>query len=307
LKKLYLKKNNMKKFILTILLCIAAGFAANAQDKNSDLLVEMPVAPQSITRLDQRCNYIVSRFWDKFNPKSSFSSLDRMEKTFGQFVCLTPYATADTVHMAVDHLISVVQKAKPENLVTLAQIAEKWIYADTAEYLSEELYFPFIEAVVKDKKAKGALRPRYEAQYTQLLNSRVGCKVEQLNYIKPDGSRGSLDEVTAQFVLLFFYDPDCLDCRLEKTRLAADYSIQKLIESGTLAVLAIYPDEPTDEWRSDAAQMPDTWFVGAYPDADRVFTMRNKPEVYFLNSERVISVKDVAISNIIDSFKQFVN
>jgi hypothetical protein len=287
-------------------MCIAASFAAPAQDY-SDLLVEMPVVPKNITLLDQRCNYIISRYWDKFNPKSSFSSLDRLDKTFGQFICLTPYATADTVHMAVDHLIDVVQKAKPENLLTLAQLAEKWVYADTAEYLSEELYFSFVEAVVKNKKAKGPSRARFQAQYDQLLNSRQGCKVEQFNYIKPDGTTGSLSDITAQFVLIMFYDPDCLDCSMAKTRLSADYSVQKLIENNQLAVLAIYPDEPTDEWREDAAKMPENWIVGAYPDADRVYTMRRQPEIYFLNSNRVISVKDVPVDNIINAFKQFVN
>ncbi len=287
------------------MLGLAAGLAGLAQT-NSDLLVEMPVAPDNITRLDQRCNYIISRYWDKFNPKSSFSSLDRLDKTFGQFVGLTPYATADTVHMAVDHLISVVQKAKPENLLTLAKIAEKWCFVDTAEYLSEELYFPFVEAVVKDKKAKGPERARFQAQYDQLINSRVGCKVPSLTYTKPDGTKGSIDEVTAPHVLLFFYDPECTDCRFAKTRLAADYSVQKLIDDNVLAVMAIYPGDADADWRADAEQLPQSWVVGANPDIDQHFTMRFKPEIYYLDAERTIRVKDVPVDNILNTFKQFI-
>lgn len=298
--------SNMKKYILSLILCVAAGLAATAQN-TSNLLVEMPQAPESITRLDQRCNYIISRYWDKFNPKSSFSSLERLDNTFGQFISLTPYATADTVHMAVDHLISVVQKAKPENLLTLAKIAEKWVYADTAEYLSEELYFPFIEAIVKDKKAKGPERARFQAQYDQLLNSRVGVKVNSLSYTKIDGTTGSLNDITAPHVLLFFYDPECTDCRFAKARLSADYSLQTLIDNNIVAVMAIYPGDADEDWREDAKSLPESWIVGANPEIDRKFTMRYQPEIYYLDAERTIRVKDVAVDNILNTFKQFIN
>lgn len=304
--KFFERLSNMKKYILSLILCVAAGLAATAQN-TSNLLVEMPQAPESITRLDQRCNYIISRYWDKFNPKSSFSSLERLDNTFGQFISLTPYATADTVHMAVDHLISVVQKAKPENLLTLAKIAEKWVYADTAEYLSEELYFPFIEAIVKDKKAKGPERARFQAQYDQLLNSRVGVKVNSLSYTKIDGTTGSLNDVTAPHVLLFFYDPECTDCRFAKARLSADFSLQTLIDNNIVAVMAIYPGDADEDWREDAKSLPESWIVGANPEIDRKFTMRYQPEIYYLDAERTIRVKDVAVDNILNTFKQFIN
>lgn len=296
----------MKKFILTVLMCVAASFGATAQD-NSDLLVEMPVVPKDIVKLDERCNYIVSRYWDKFNPKSSFSSLDRLDKTFGMFVSLTPYATADTVHLAVDHLIKVVSKAKPENLVTLAQIAEKWVYADTAEYLSEELYFRFVEAVHNNKKAKGALRARFDAQYEQLANSRVGAQVEPFTFTMLDGSKGSLKDVSASFILLFFYDPDCADCRLAKVRLSADYSIEKLINKGALSVVAIYPGEADAEWRAEAEQLPKSWIVGASSEVDRKFTMRYSPEIYHLDRNYIVREKDVPVDDILAAFKQFAN
>jgi len=104
----------------------------------------------------------------------------------------------------------------------------------------------------------------------------------------------------------FFYDPDCIDCRMAKARLAADYSIEKLIEANELAIMAIYPGEADAEWREDAKQLPETWIVGAYPEADRKFTMRVQPEIYYLDKERNVRTKDVAVDNILSAFKQVV-
>lgn len=291
-------------FAIIMATLIFAPVATWAQNDDAELLVTMPVPPKTVERLDERCNYIVDNYWKTFNPKASFSNLKRLDATFGQFVAFTPYATADTVHAAISTLLKNVAAAKPENLVTLASIAEKWCYADSAEYQSEELYFPFVEAVATNKKAKGALRPRFEAQYRQLRDSRVGCKVQNLTLQRPDGTYTGIDSISAPLMLLFFYDPDCTDCRLAKARLAADFTIGALIRNNTLAIVAIYPGEPGDEWRNDALTLPKDWVVGALPDADLHFTMRNQPEIYYLDPDRIIRVKDVPVDNILTTFRQ---
>ena len=66
----------------------------------------------------------------------------------------------DTVHMAVDRLIDKVKKSGP-NTLTLAQMAERWLWADSAEILSEEIYLPFAKAAATHKKISNADRARF--------------------------------------------------------------------------------------------------------------------------------------------------
>lgn len=293
----------MRKLISILFFTILASVVAPAQVDDPDLLVTMPVPPQSITRLDQRCNFIVENYWKTFNPKSSFSSLDRLDKTLGVFFDVTPYATADTVHLAIDRLIEQVVKAKPENLLTLTKMVERWCYADTSEYLSEELYFPFVEAVALNKKVKGPLRARFVNQYNQIKNSKVGTTLENFEFIRPDGSKAQFNSITAPQLLIMFYDPSCTDCRLAKARLSADFVLNSLIDADVLAILALYPDEPNDEWRADAESMPSNWIIGALPEAESMFTMRLQPEIYYLDLNRRIAAKDVVVDNIMQAFR----
>lgn len=293
------------KRLLTAITAIIIAAAPAVFAAETDLLVDMPTPPKEITRLDERCNYIVINYWTTFNPKSSFSSLDRLNKTMAMFMNFTPYATADTVFLAIDRLTQLVSKASPENLITLASMAEKHCYTDTCEIFSEDLYYPFVKAIATNKKAKGPLRDRFIAQYKRIENSRIGSKVENLEYILADGTKSNLDSISTEHILMLFYDPECTDCRLAKARLAADFTLNALVRNKTLSIIALYPDEPDDAWREDAADMPKGWIVAALPDADTMFSIQHQPEIYYLDGEHTIKVKGVSVDNILNTFSQF--
>lgn len=296
----------MKKFV-AIICSLLLAINASAQEADKELLVTMPVVPSSLTSLQSRSSYIIDKYWDTFNPKSSFSSLSRLDHTLDQFFSIAPYANADTVHASIHKLVEKVGKAKADNLVVLARIAESKVASDTSEYISEEIYFPFVEAVATNKKVKTAEKARYVAHYNQLNNSMVGKQIADFEFTRPDGSKGQMSDVKSDHVILFFYEPDCSDCRMAKARLAADIAIPTYVNAGILTVMAIYPGEADDAFVEGAKDLPENWVVAAYPDADKYFTMRAKPQFYYLNNTngiRTVSAKDMPVDNILLAFNQ---
>ena len=182
-------KRLIQIFALTIAAACSLSLTAQTAPADPNLLVTMPSPPDRLTTLTQRCNYIVDNYWKTFNPKSSFSSQERLNHTLGTFFGFVPYSTADTVFMSIDGLLKQVAKAKPQNLLDLARMAEGWTYSDTAEVRSDELYFPFVEAVALNKKVKGAEKARFVYQYKQLLGSRLGQLAPDFEMTLRDGSR----------------------------------------------------------------------------------------------------------------------
>ncbi|MCH5219321.1 MAG: DUF5106 domain-containing protein [Muribaculaceae bacterium] len=270
-----------------------------------DLLVDVPVPPAEITKLDERCNYIIDNFWKHFNFKSAFSSHDKMEATLGQFIAVAPYATADTVYAAVDNLIKGVEKADAKNLVPLAQMVERWCGTDTAEYASEEFMLPFAQAVANSKKIKGPEKEYYSAMAQRLGNSRTGVKPADFTFTTPDGTTERFSDVTQPTVLLFFYDPNDFQSRLARTRLGNDYVVKTLTQHDLLKVVAIYPGEPDETWQADIDGISDQWIIGAAPGIDKWFTIKGYPQMYFLDEDRVITDKNFSTDAIIQYFGQF--
>lgn len=282
----------------------ALSMTAQKTPDYANLLVTMPSPPDRLTTLTQRCNYIVDNYWKTFNPKSSFSSKDRLNQTLGTFIGFVPYATADTVFASIDGLLKQVAKAKPQNLIDLARMAEGWTYCDSAEVRSDELYFPFVEAVATNKKVKGPEKERFVYQYRQLLGSRLGQQAPDFEMTLRDGSKKKFSEVTQRHVILFFYDPECDECRATKTRLDADFTISTLIKRRQAAVVAVYTGDNPD-WAADSADLPQSWVVGAAPQAETLYTMNAQPEIYYiLGDTRQIQAKDLSATELIEAFRR---
>lgn len=298
----------MKKLILSTIIFIGLCIAAGAQtDNKPDLLVDIPKVPERIERLDERCNYMMMKFWERANLKSVFSSPDKLDATFGQFLAYAPYATADTVRLAIDNLIKGIEKADAKNLAKLGALAEKWCGHDTCEYASEELMMMFADGISKSKKFKGPEKARYQAMAKRLSNSRTGAIPGDFEFFYPDGTKGKFSDIESSSYLLFFYEPDCIDCRLGRTRLGQHYVIKTLQNHNLLKVIAIYPNEPDDQWKADIEAMPDNWIIVSSPDIDELFTITHSPEIYYLDKDRRIESKGFSVNTAIRYFDQFLN
>ena len=293
------------KHISRFLLVVVAFVVFSARGQETQLLVSIPQPPAQMETLRERCNYIVDNYWKHFNYKGAFSSVDRLDATLGEFIAVTPYASADTVFAAINSLIAGVEKTDGKNLVTLARLAEKWCATDTSEYRSEELMIPFAQAVAKSKKVKGPEKEYYRLMAQRMTNSRTGVAPADFEFTVSDGSTGRLSEITTPTVLIFFYEPDDFDSRLALTRLGSDFVVKTLSRHNMLKVVAIYPGTPTEQWYADAESMPDDWVTGAAPGIDEWFTINRKPHLYYLDEDRVITDKDFSVDAAIMYFNQF--
>lgn len=231
----------MKKIALTIFLAICSIAITPALAQDSDKPFVYPSIPDSKTTLSERCNYLVFHFWERCNLKEIFTRKKDVDKAMSDWLSFMPYATADTVHLAIDTFLADVVKTGADNTLLIGKTAEKYLYTDTAEIYSEELYLPFCKAVANHKKVGKADKARFQAQAQILENSSLGVKAPAFEYVTVDGEKKSFGDVISSRIILFFNDPDCFDCMMARTRLSADYNTNQLIERGLVKVVCIYP------------------------------------------------------------------
>ncbi len=299
----------MRKFIyLVLLLLLPTGtFAQNngsttrVIDPDAGRLFPYPVVPDSKTLLDQRCNYLVYHFWDRANIKQTFSTISRLRDAFGDWASFMPYATADTVMLSIDRYIASVEKAGGKLVPDMVEIAEHWFRGDSAEYASDELFLPFCKAGARAKKADEATRERYARLAKIIESSGLGHRVPDIQFTDTAGVSHGLDEVIASRVILFFADPDCVDCSLTKARLAADYNLEQMIERGLAKVVVLY--DPDSDWQQAAGSCPAAWVTGAAADLDEYFELHTLPTLYYLDGRHRVLAKDVEIDNLLTGLR----
>ncbi|MDE6277743.1 MAG: DUF5106 domain-containing protein [Muribaculaceae bacterium] len=262
-------------------------------------MFKYPEVPSEKVLLSERCNYLVYHFWDKANLTTAFSAKQKLNSTLGDWFNLMPYATADTVHIAIDALISKVEK-NGKNLQTLAEMAEGWLYSDTADIHSEEIYLPFAKAAAENKKIDKASRARFASQVQVMETSAVGATLpESLSFTDSKGARRKFSDIEGRSILLCFLDPMCQDCALGMVRLAADPHLRDLAERGEMTIVMLYPNESDERWESKVATMPTWWISGTMPDADEYFDLTFIPSYLLLDDSKKVMTKDLTVEQIL--------
>lgn len=283
----------MKKIIISLLFIIAT-----LPIYADDIFFQYPQAPENLTTLSQRANYVVEHFWDKCNLKSAFSSRDKMTKAFRDYITYMQFAAKDTTISSINNLIKTVQKT-PKNMLTLGEIAEETLYGDSAMFWSDELYLYFANAVINTKKLSKAEKARYKHHSTVLTNSMVGSKLPNFTFTTPKGEKVEFDSVNAPAIILFFNDIECADCQLAKVRLATNINLNKLIDNGVIKIVTIYPGEPSKEWETEVESYPNNWIIGVNEDIYDMFDMRTSPTIYQLDDKHTIIAKNLNVEGII--------
>ncbi|MCM1067876.1 MAG: DUF5106 domain-containing protein [Muribaculaceae bacterium] len=292
----------MKKFLTVILAALALMCTLPARAASGDLFI-YPVPPDTMLSLQPRCDYIVLRFWDRCNFGTAFDKYpEKLNAAFGDWISIMPHASADSVHTAIDKLLKRFEKKGPETLA-LATMAENWLYSDTAQFSSTEVYLPFVRAAAAHKKISKADRARFEHQKSVIESSSTGSTVPDIPFTDASGAKGSLAQVKAGSILLFVNDPDCLDCTMARIRLSADPNARELIDRGELAVVSIYPGDTDDEgWEKARAASDPKWVTVAMPDADNYFDLRSTPLFLFLNRRHRVLATDLDIDYLLGAF-----
>lgn len=293
----------MKKLFIGILVFISLLAAATTAKAASGDLFTYPSPPDTMVTLEARCNFIVSRFWDRCNFGTAFKSPAKLNAAFGDWIAIMPYANADTVYNSIDKLLARFEKKGPETL-SMAMMAENWLYSDTAEMRSTEVYLPFARAAVSNKKISKAEKARFESHVKIIESSSVGSIVPDIPIIYADGSKGSFASVQGASILLFFNDPDCMDCNFARIRLSADPNTRELVERGELTVVSIFTgDIHNDGWQKSIDSTPQGWLTVAMPDADVYFDLRRSPLFSFLNARHRVLVSNLDVDYLLGVFR----
>ena len=225
------------------------------------------------------------------------SKTAKLKSTFSDWISMMPYANADTVHVAIDNLLAKVAK-NPQHTLALASMAEEYAYSDTSELRSAEIFLPFAKAVVANKKISQSDKNHYASMIQILENTQLNKPVRHLEFTTVDGSTRKLDNYRTQMILVVFSDGDCIDCSFTRARLSSNPNINTLLERGLLTLIYINPVKPDNSWLQTAASYPANWVVGAMPDANKWFEIKNDPTILLLDGRHKLLAKDFTLEGL---------
>lgn len=294
----------LRNYLFSIIL-IFSGINAFSQSVGDDEkiaikpLFEYPTAPENLSDLNQKCNYLVEHFWDKLDTKSKkVVDQNALFHAFTVFISPMQWADKEVSHNATDKLISKISK-NPTLTLQMTKAAEEAIYGPRAEMFIDEIYLKFLNAIVKNKKVSDLYRSRYEKQLTALEGSMPGKTAPAFNFIDREGET-KLFTPTGNYTLIEFGDPSCYDCKMTELKLEANAAISDLVKRGKLNI-CFFVTTPDDSWVESTKEYPSSWIVGSAEDADEKYDIRLKPTLYIIGPDGKILNKNISINTAINT------
>lgn len=291
------------------------GQQAAKTEKKEDTTVrtfEMPTVPSMITDPGERAKYLVQHYWDKFDfTDTAYIHLpDITEQALTNYIDLMKYVAPDVASSSIKGMM---HKATADStfFAYMAGLYEKYLYDPNSPMRDESLYIPVLESVlaapVLDEVNK--IRPAHLLELA--LKNRVGEPATDFTYTLANGKTGTLYNVKADYLILFFYNPDCHACKEITGQMVASPLIEQLEQNKKLKILAVYPDEDLEAWRKHIPDVPANW-INSYDSQitlknDEIYDLKAIPTLYLLDKDKKVILKDVMLGQLMEYLQMQTN
>ncbi len=305
-------------FVCAVLVCASCGgqrakktggeaaaeteTATTANLPGSPKTYSAPAIPSMITDPEQRAQWLTEHYWDGFDFADTLSVAGWSAYSEQAFVDFNHNLLANIPYDMGGEAIATFfgrAAANKEVFLRFAEIAEKYLYDPNSPYRDDENYISVLNAVLANPALDEWERIRPEEQLRMSLKNRVGTPAADFRYTLATGATGTLYGLKAPYTLVYINNPGCPACRETMMQVTGSPFLMRLIDEGTLVVLAIYPDEDLTAWREHASEMPggEGW-INSYDKAlkiknDELYDLKAIPTLYLLARDKTVMLKDV--------------
>lgn len=239
------------------------------------------------------------QFWVGFAFENSYSDSANTEKLFAEYVDLlqNPALEREYAGRLLASVIDRSTQSSEEVSRMFVDLCEKYLYSPESPVRDDELYLHAAERMILNPFLSDyeKLRPRY--QQNMARKNRVGHPATDFTGTLADGGKIRLSEVKAEYTLLFFNNPNCVDCRRLAAGVKGNALCQKLQSAGRMKVFSLFidPDEQVDLWRAHLKDYPSEWIAaydkGAVLYYRELYDLRLLPSLYLLDRKKRVLVK----------------
>lgn len=192
----------------------------------------------------------------------------------------------------------------PKKYRQMLDLAERR-FSDAADPIhNEALYMTVLRHAIESYVLSGAEKERQRLLLEGAKKNMVGTVAADFDYVTPsDNATHHLRELSADHILIFFNNPDCESCELNKQRLAESELINRLIGEKKLVVLGLYPYEDGKLWKKATypAMMINGWNKSQQIEFGGLYDLPTLPCYYLLDKNYKVLIKNEGSLNKVEA------
>ena len=258
-----------------------------------------PEVPSLITDPNLQLDYFIRHYWDHFDfaDTTYIPTPEITEQAWVDYIDFLNRIPLNKAQEAIKAMMSKSAQNSKKLFLYFTEMADKYLYEPNSPAYNEEFYIPVLEVMVQTPALDDIekIRPQYRLDWA--YRNRIGTKASDFQYAGITGQSGSLYQVSAEYTLLFFNDPECKSCKDHIEGIRKSVVMSKLIADRKLKVLSIYSDQNVDEWKTNYASYPSEWINGYDPTftIGSKFDLKASPTLYLLGRDKTVILKDAPL------------
>lgn len=265
-----------------------------------------PDIPVAITSPEERKEWMLTHYWDKFDftDTALVNNRDITEQGFVNFITLLADGSTpeNVIRKSFDNWCAAfVADSHVYDVMTAA--ADSYFYDANSPYYNETFYGYYLEAMLGTLPQGDVRRTQMKYKLELIRRNNVGDKATDFVYWLADGTRKKLSSTPAagDRLLLVFYDPDCESCHEVLGQMVADKVLADAVSQRRVSVLAVYTEGDDALWRSSLRDMPAGWIVGTDHMAVKegsLYDLKAMPSLYLLDGSGRVIMKDARYGDV---------
>lgn len=181
------------------------------------------------------------------------------------------------------------------------ELFEKYLYQPDSPIRNDANYLSILEQLIKSRRISDLNKTRFIYQQQLIRQNLVGLIANNFDFTTIDNQQGELMSIDAEYLILFFNNPECSGCKDIISFLNGSDLINEAIDTEKLKILSIYSDNNKDLWKKTV--YPYKWLnamdLSQTIYKENLYDLRAIPSLYLLNAEKRVLIKDGTIEEII--------
>lgn len=256
-------------------------------------LFKYPEAPDFLDNIQARCDYLMDHFWDDMNFKQKVVNQAALQHAFSVYAAPMQWAQKAKVLNSVNSLIKKLEK-NPSLFTQFMKAAEETFHSPRSEVYIDEVYSSFAEAYAKSKKVPENRKQRYRDQLVAMNSTLPGMLAPSLTLVDAHGET-VIPRMGANFTIYIFGPSANNDLRQWMLRLNSDMALERLCDSGVLAINVFSTD--VNDTSDISGILPPFVPHARVSSGLEKYDLRSVPSVYLLDSEQRIMGRNLTLSD----------
>ena len=192
----------------------------------------------------------------------------------------------------------------PKAYRQMLELAERRL-SDAADPLhNEKLYMAVLKHATEGFVLSASEKERHRLLLEGAKKNMIGTVATDFDYVtNNDKTVHHLSELQADYILIYFNNPDCTSCETVKERLSTSEVINKMVNEKKLIVLAIYPYNDSKLWKKTKypSMMINGWNQSQKIEYAELYDLPTLPCFYLLDRSHTVLIKNEGSLNKVEA------